>query len=120
MDWIRVLSEEDLPPGTRETVDVSGEEILLIHDRGEIHAVAGRCPHMGARLEKGEISADGTIICPRHRSEFDLATGGVEAWAPWPPVVGRALGAMSRQKDLPVYPTKVEDGAIWLGIRKPE
>ncbi len=120
MDWIRVLSEEELPAGTRRTADVSGREILLVNDGGEIHALASRCPHMGARLDAGEIGAEGTIVCPRHHSAFDLETGVVEAWVTWPPLVGRALGAVSEQKALPVYPTKIEAGDIWVGIKEPE
>jgi len=118
MNWIRVLSREDLPPGTRRVSEVKDREILLINHRGEIYAVGNRCPHMQARLENGELTASGEIVCPRHHSVFDLETGSVEDWVPWPPVVGRALGAISQQNSLPVYPTKIEDGGIWVGIEE--
>ncbi|MGD8996619.1 MAG: nitrite reductase (NAD(P)H) small subunit, partial [Anaerolineae bacterium] len=60
----------------------------------------------------------GLIVCPRHHSVFDLETGAVQEWAPWPPVVGRALGAIYQENTLPVYPTKVENGRIWVGIEE--
>lgn len=78
--------------------------------------MGSRCPHMGANMQNGEVTAEGAIVCPRHHSVFDLTTGAVEDWVPWPPVVGRALGAVSQERALPVYPTKVEEGSIWVAI----
>jgi len=70
---------------------------------------------MGAPLEKGKVTEEGTLVCPRHRSEFNLRTGEVKKWAPWPPGVGRVLGAISSEKPLPVYPTRIDQGSIWVG-----
>jgi len=115
MNWTDVLSQADLPQGARKVVTVAGREILLINQAGEIHAVGNRCPHLQARMEKAEVTEQGTIVCPRHHSVFDLETGSVEKWVPWPPVVGRALGAISQEDKLPVYPTRIENGRIWVG-----
>jgi nitrite reductase/ring-hydroxylating ferredoxin subunit len=120
MNWIEVLSNADLPPGTRRVSNVAGRQVLLINREGEIHAVGSRCPHMQARLVNGEVTEDGVIVCPRHHSVFELETGAVQEWAPWPPVVGRALGAIYQENALPVYPTKVENGSIWVGIEDSE
>lgn len=120
MNWIEVLSTDDLPPGARSVSKVAGREVLLINRGGEIHAVASRCPHMQAELVNGEVTEDGLIVCPRHHSVFDLETGAVQEWTPWPPVVGRALGAIYQENALPVYPTKVENGSIWVGAEEPE
>jgi len=115
MNWTQVLPEADLPDGARRVVTVGEREVLLINHTGEIHAISNRCTHMNARMEKGEVTGDGTIICPRHHTVFRLETGAVEAWVPWPPVVGRALGALSQENALPTYSTKVEAGSIWVG-----
>ncbi|MGD2177467.1 MAG: Rieske (2Fe-2S) protein [Anaerolineae bacterium] len=120
MQWIEVLTNDDLPPGTRRVSSVAGREVLLINREGEIHAVGSRCPHLQGKLENGEVRENGTIVCPRHHSVFDLETGAVQEWVPWPPVVGRALAAIARENALPVYPTKVEDGSIWVGIEDSE
>lgn len=120
MDWTKVLSEADLPEGTRRVVTAADREILLINREGRIHAVGNRCPHMKAKMENGEVTQESTIVCPRHHSVFDLETGAVEEWVPWPPVVGRALGAVSQKNALPTYPTKVDDGSIWVGIEASE
>jgi nitrite reductase/ring-hydroxylating ferredoxin subunit len=71
-------------------------------------------------LELGRLTDDCGIVCPWHRSGFDLATGDVKAWAPWPPGLGVVLGATSRQKVLPTYPVKVEDGSVWVMTEQAE
>lgn len=120
MNWNDVLSKTDLPDGSRRVVTVAGREVLLINHGDEIRAVGNRCTHMQARMEKGDVTEDGVIVCPRHHSAFDLGTGAVQAWVPWPPVVGRALGAISQENALPTYRTKVENGRIWVAIEGSE
>ncbi|MBU0493349.1 MAG: Rieske (2Fe-2S) protein [Chloroflexi bacterium] len=117
MDWIKVLDQDELAEGDKHVVEVAGREVVLIRDGDQLYAVNRKCPHMGAHLDKGEVK-DGVIVCPRHHSAFDLRTGDVMDWTPWPPGVGRVLGAVSREKALAVYPTRVEDGAIWVGIEQ--
>ncbi len=116
MKWIDVAEDARLKEGEREVVEVEGKSILLIRHRGEVYAIGARCPHMGAPLKNGRIADDGSIVCPLHRSAFDLRTGDVKEWTPWPPAVGKVLGAVRREHALPVYPVRVEDGRIWIGI----
>jgi nitrite reductase/ring-hydroxylating ferredoxin subunit len=118
MTWIKVLSRADLPEGSRQLVEAAGRDILLVHHNGHIYAVASRCPHLGASLARGELTGDNAIICSRHRSAFDLETGDVKTWSPWPPAMGRMLAAVRRERALPVYPTKVEQGAIWIYVEE--
>lgn len=117
-NWIKTIAQDDLPEGTKRMVRVHEQDVLLVHHQGQIHAVRNTCPHMGASLEKGTISKDGAIVCPRHHSAFDLRTGDVKDWAPWPPGVGLVLGVISREKALPVYATRVEEGAIWVALER--
>lgn len=69
---------------TRFTVrepDGSQEEILLIADQGEIVAWKNVCQHeTDQRLDvgRGPVIRDGTIVCPRHGSLFDMQTGACE------------------------------------------
>jgi len=115
MTWVNVLDENSLPEGAREVVEVDDTLVLLVRHRGEIFAVAARCPHMGAPLKNGRITEDGYLICPWHRSAFSLRTGDVARWTPWPPGVGKVLGALRREHALPVYPVRVENGHILVG-----
>jgi nitrite reductase/ring-hydroxylating ferredoxin subunit len=72
MKWIDVLDANRLGEGAREVVRVDGRPVLLVRHQGQVYAVAAKCPHMGAPLEKGRITDDGAIVCPLHRSAFDL------------------------------------------------
>lgn len=115
MEWVDTIAQSELPQGSRQVVQLHEHSILLIHEEGRIYAVASACPHMRLPLKGGKVS-DGTIVCPWHHSAFDLETGDVQEWSPWPPAVGKLLGRISREKALPVLPTKVEDGRIWVGM----
>ena len=118
MNWTRVLSREELAEGQKHTVEVAGQTILLVQHKGGLYAVNNTCPHMGGSLVDGKITEDGAVVWPRHHSAFDLRTGEVKEWAPWPPGVGRLLGALSKEKPLRVYSTKVEQGSIWVGTEE--
>ncbi|MBN1639596.1 MAG: Rieske (2Fe-2S) protein [Anaerolineae bacterium] len=115
MQWVSVLREENLPEGERRVVEVGDHSILVLRHDGRVYAVASACPHMRLPLKRAKVE-HGTIECPWHHSAFSLETGDVEAWTPWPPAVGRMLGALSREKALPVFPAKIEEGQIWVGV----
>jgi nitrite reductase/ring-hydroxylating ferredoxin subunit len=116
MRWEKVLQETELPEGRRQVVKVGDRDVLLLRTAGAIHAVGSACPHMRLPLKRGRLTEDGGLVCPWHRSEFDLATGEVRQWVPWPPGVRKVLEPISRGNTLPVFPTRVEDGAIWVGL----
>jgi nitrite reductase/ring-hydroxylating ferredoxin subunit len=116
MGWERTIPVSDLPDGGRKVVTVDNKPVLLINHCNKVYAISSTCPHWGLPLELGRLTEDCGIICPWHRSGFDLDTGDVKAWAPWPPGLGLVLGATSRKKVLPTYPTKVEDSAIWVSL----
>lgn len=113
MTWIKTIPEVDLPEGARQVVSVQGTDVLLLRHEDRIYAVANACPHMRFSLKGGRI-ADGAIVCPFHHSAFDLETGDVKSWSPWPPLVGPMLGNLSREKALATYAVKVEDGYIFV------
>ena len=115
MNWVQALAQDELPEGERRVVRIEERSILLIHHQGRLYALDSACPHMRLPLKGAKIEGD-TLTCPWHHSAFDLRTGDVKQWSPWPPAVGRMLGALSREKALPLYPTKVEAGNIWVGI----
>jgi nitrite reductase/ring-hydroxylating ferredoxin subunit len=62
---------EDLAPGT-----VTGVGRYAVGNAGgELFAVGRRCRHLGADLADGTIDADGHLVCPWHRSAYDVRTG---------------------------------------------
>jgi nitrite reductase/ring-hydroxylating ferredoxin subunit len=116
MVWTKALAVDALKTGTRQVVKLQERSLLLLNEAGSIYAVDSICPHMKLPFKKAKLTADGAIVCPWHRSEFDLATGNVKTWCPFPPVVGSVLGKISAEKTLGVFPTKVEDGQILIDL----
>jgi nitrite reductase/ring-hydroxylating ferredoxin subunit len=115
MEWIEATRESQLADGERQVISVGGHSILLIRDDGQLYAISSTCPHLGLPLKSAKVE-EGTLVCPWHHSAFDLETGNVQAWSPWPPAIGRMLGAVSREKALTVFPVELRDGSIWIGL----
>jgi nitrite reductase/ring-hydroxylating ferredoxin subunit len=62
-----------LPPGTIRQLD--GDVLQVRLDRGIGYCEAA-CTHRGGRLVHGHLdAARGRLVCPLHRSVFDLGTG---------------------------------------------
>ncbi|MGF1588289.1 MAG: Rieske (2Fe-2S) protein [Pleurocapsa sp.] len=116
MVWTKALAVDALGTGTRQVVKLEQRSLLLLNESGNIYAVDSICPHLKLPLKKAKVTADAAIVCPWHRSEFDLATGNVKTWCPFPPVVGSLFGKISSEKTLGVFPTKVEDGQILVDL----
>ena len=113
MSWIKVI-ESTLTPGDRQVVTVGDKKVLVLNHEGKYYALNNACPHLQLPMKKGKITADGAIVCPFHRSDFDLTTGAVKTWSPWPPVVGQLLGKVSTETAIAIYPVKEENGSLWL------
>ncbi|MFH7025592.1 MAG: Rieske (2Fe-2S) protein [Heteroscytonema crispum UTEX LB 1556] len=116
MNWIKVLSQDELPADGRKVVKVEQRAILLLNHNNQIYAVENSCPHLKLPMRKGKLTDDGAIVCPFHRSAFDLCTGEVKDWSPFPPGIGKMMGMMAKQKALSVFPTRVEEGSIWVSV----
>jgi nitrite reductase/ring-hydroxylating ferredoxin subunit len=85
-----VAREDEVPPGTRLRVVIDNQPILVLNIKGELFALADRCPHRGGSLADGILTglvtsrAPGEICyerageilrCPWHQWEFDVRTG---------------------------------------------
>lgn len=114
MAMVKLFSVTDVPENTRKVVDVGGQPVLIIHTQGKFFAVSNRCPHLRLPLQNGKVTEDGGIVCPFHHSAFDLQSGDVKEWSPWPPLVGKALGSLAREKALPVFEVEVRDQFLWV------
>ncbi|HAT8178155.1 TPA: Rieske 2Fe-2S domain-containing protein [Legionella pneumophila] len=105
-----------LQQNNREVTIIDGQKILIIWHDNQVHAIQSQCPHLKLPLAKGKITESCSIICPFHKSEFDLKTGEAKCWSPWPPVVGNLLGKISSKKNLKIYPTRIENGQILVDV----
>jgi len=115
MNWVKVAAANEVSADARKVVEVGAQKILLLQYQGELYAIENSCPHLKLPLKSGKVQ-DGAITCPFHRSVFDLKTGQVRAWSTFPPVVGGLLGAISSEKPVATFPTKVEAGNIFVGV----
>lgn len=117
MKWIKALPESALSENERQVVDIQDHKILLIRQKGVVYAMLNACPHMGASLKRGKVTENHSIVCPLHHSAFSMETGEIAEWSPWPPVVGKVMGRMKQERPLRVFPTKEEEGTIWIGLQ---
>jgi nitrite reductase/ring-hydroxylating ferredoxin subunit len=78
--WTAVASFEELAEGTRRRVDLDGAAVLLVRSGERVFAVADRCTHQGAALDRGRVKVGGslaTVTCAAHGSMFGLEDGRV-------------------------------------------
>jgi 3-phenylpropionate/trans-cinnamate dioxygenase ferredoxin subunit len=98
---IEIAPLVELPDGRGVLLEVADERIALFRIGDSVHAIGDRCSHAEASLAEGEIF-DGEVECPRHGSPFDLLTGE--------PV------SLPATTSVPVYPTAVRNGIVYLTI----
>ena len=75
-DYAPVLNEAELSAGEMRRVEIDGAGVLLSRSEkdGRVCAIAATCNHMGGPLEQGDREGD-TVVCPWHKSRFDLCNG---------------------------------------------
>lgn len=109
MDYVRVAGVGEVSPGQIVPVEANGLKLLLTNVAGEYRAAQRKCPHLGFNLCRGKIE-DGAVVCPLHKAKFDLVTGKIERD---PKLLFIGLKA---KNDLAIYPVKVEDGDVLVGV----
>ena len=100
--FIKVLQAEDLPIGKSAIILVDDVEIALFNYKGEIYAVANKCPHKGGPLGEGRVQ-EGVIVCPSHEWRFELKTGN---------------SMQNPEMRVEVFPVRVKDEKIYVGFKK--
>ncbi len=114
MDWIQLFPEQEIQEGARKPVKAATRRMIVLRFKGKLYAIESNCPHMRFPLNDAGVTEDGGIICPFHHSAFDIETGDVKEWSPWPPGLGPIAGALVRKRVLVTFPIKVENGFIWV------
>jgi 3-phenylpropionate/trans-cinnamate dioxygenase ferredoxin component len=107
--WQRVIPVQDLNSGQVIRVSVAGRNVMLVClEDGTVAAASPICPHQGEDLTAGKLYM-GAIDCPGHHYLYDLHTG--ENRYPrnvFPADLGAELAPLR------LYPTKIEEGWIWV------
>lgn len=104
-DWADAMADTDLAADTPAVARVRGNDVLLVRQNGQVHAIADRCTHRGAPLHEGEL-VDGCVQCPWHGSRFLLDDGSI------------VRGPASRPQ--PAYIARVVDGRVQVRSRATE
>lgn len=98
---VEIAKFDSLPKDRGLRVKVGEHVIAMFRVGDDIYAIGDRCSHAEASLAEGEVW-DGAVECPRHGSEFDLATG--------------APSSLPATTPVPVYEVSVEDGSVFLTL----
>jgi nitrite reductase/ring-hydroxylating ferredoxin subunit len=77
-DFVRVVSEAELPPGKCIEVLVDGKPVALCNVGGQFHAISNTCVHRGGPLGQGVLDGK-LVICPWHAWAYDVTTGKSDA-----------------------------------------
>lgn len=73
--WVRLCGADEVPAsGKVGEYSVSGVQVCLANNNGELSAVDNLCPHRGGPLSEGWLE-DGKVVCPWHAWGFNLHTG---------------------------------------------
>ncbi len=74
MEFVKVASLDDLPPGRMMGVRVGDEDVALYNVDGRICATRDVCTHQYFPLTKGELRGS-VVTCALHQWRYDVATG---------------------------------------------
>jgi nitrite reductase (NADH) small subunit len=74
MAFVKVGSLSSLPPGSITEVMLGDDSYAICNVDGELHALAGLCPHAGGPLGQGNVE-ENLVICPWHAWAYDCRTG---------------------------------------------
>jgi 3-phenylpropionate/trans-cinnamate dioxygenase ferredoxin component len=96
---LEVAAADAFPPGSSKIVRDGNLWIGVYNCGGTLYAIEDRCSHDDGPLCEGDWDQDECrVICPRHGSAFDLATG-----------TPRSLPAT---EPVEIYPVKVVNGSV--------
>ena len=98
---IEIPGAAGLVEGQTLRASVNGVVMTVARVEGKVYAFQEFCTHRYGPLSEGKIEG-ANIMCPWHRSCFDVRTGKVAS--------GPA------KVDLKTYPVREEEGRIWVGI----
>ncbi|MEK7790503.1 MAG: Rieske (2Fe-2S) protein, partial [Deltaproteobacteria bacterium] len=103
MSWKKVVSIDELNRNKRALFKEGSKQIVVFSYSHEIYALDNRCPHQGYPLYEGSLDSDRVLTCHWHNWKFDLKSGK----------------CISGGDSVRTYPTKREDGFIWVNLSSP-
>ena len=99
--WIDIGSVEELKLKSLQEVMCGTTPIALTYKNGSFAAISGACNHVGGPLGEGTLDGE-YVVCPWHYWKFHRQTG---------------QGGPGYEEDqVPAYPTKVENGRLYVDL----
>ena len=103
MPDIVVCPVEELPPGEMKLVHAGEISVGVYNCDGSYYALEDRCSHDDGPLVEGDWEPEEcVVVCPRHGSRFDIASG-------------RAL-TLPAYLPVETFPVRVEDGFVKVTV----
>ncbi len=102
--YIHACPAQEVPEVLPRKIMLEGRSLLICRGAdGDFYTVDEICPHKRKSMAYGVVH-NGTLICPHHQYAFDLETGRCNR---------------RRCPPVDVYPTKVEDGEVYVQVPSP-
>ena len=76
MDFVKVGTRDDFPEGEMRRVEARGLPVVILRNKGLLHAMGAVCSHAGGPLHEGKV-AEEVVTCPWHASRFRFEDGKV-------------------------------------------
>jgi 3-phenylpropionate/trans-cinnamate dioxygenase ferredoxin component len=101
---IEVASADEFPPGSVKLVTAGpGRFVGVYNCGGSLYAIEDRCSHDDGPLCEGDWDQETcTVVCPRHGSAFELATGTPRSLPAYEPVE--------------TFPVRIENGTVYVDV----
>lgn len=116
--WSRALQSSAIGEQNKKVIEMFDSQILMFRHKGKIKAVINICPHMNLPIDAGQVTDNGSILCPFHDSAFCVNTGEVRRWVgsvrEGTPKALENLMKSVKQSPLKVYEIQEIDGHIWI------
>lgn len=100
--YVKVIEDGQIEEGEGKVVFAGIKRVALFYLDGEYHCIQNHCPHAGGHLGLGEVRGE-LVMCPRHSWGFNIKSGDC---------------VTNARYCVTVYPTKVEDDAVWVGLNE--
>ena len=95
-------SVEDFSENSMTNFQVSGYDVLLVHQGGKFYAIENKCTHDNNILHDGEL-LEGKVKCARHGATFNLETG---------------RATIPAIKKVRLYQTEILKGQVYISYRE--
>ncbi len=116
MAFNKACNIDDVPQNGVLRCKVAGKPVAVYRLDDGCYATATRCPHAMGPLHRGKVTAEGRVVCPLHRAEFDIKTGKAEVWAVFPPGIAQLINLFRKKQDIDTYPVKVEGDEVLVDV----